>query len=151
MPSGNKPLPEPMMTQIYVTICVIRPQWVPVKAVPNSTSGSPLQPDAGCTGRTSPPHLSVAPPAPGKQMKQEFKHGNRSYSRLAISQNFHLSDSQNLLFSIPDYIWFRRKICPNLLALLDSFTCPGPLGSGICQSLKLVWKKYQYTCVSYHS
>ena len=32
-------------------------------------------------------------------------------SGLAIFQNFHLPDFQNLLFSIPDYIWFRRKIC----------------------------------------
>ena len=26
--SGNKPLPEPMLTQIFVAICVTRPQWV---------------------------------------------------------------------------------------------------------------------------
>ena len=28
MPSGNKPLPEPVLTQISVTICVTGPQWV---------------------------------------------------------------------------------------------------------------------------
>ena len=28
--SGNKPLPEPMLTQIYVTIGITRPQWVKI-------------------------------------------------------------------------------------------------------------------------
>ena len=28
VPSGNKPLPEPMLTQIFIAICITRPQWV---------------------------------------------------------------------------------------------------------------------------
>ena len=28
VPSGTKPVPEPMLTQIYVAICKTRPQWI---------------------------------------------------------------------------------------------------------------------------
>ena len=46
-------------------------------------------------------------------------------SGLAVSQNIHLPDFQNLLFSIPDHIWFRRKICPNLFARRTVLLAPG--------------------------
>ena len=33
MPSGNKPLPEPMLTQIFATIWHTKPQWVNISVI----------------------------------------------------------------------------------------------------------------------
>ena len=44
-----------------------------------------------------------------------------TYTGLAVSLNFHLPklpDFQNLFFSKPDYIWFRRNFLSNMLARL---------------------------------
>ena len=58
---------------------------------------------------------------------------------LAISQNFHFARLP-IFFSIPDYLWFRRKIWPNLVAWLTFAPGHHAVGYGEpCLEIAALW------------
>ena len=68
-------------------------------------------------------------------------------SGLEISGNFHLPDFQNFAVFNTHYIWFRRKICTNLLTWLTGLLAPGRLAVGYVKPC--IW--YQYIIFNTYS